>query len=95
MPRSVNAVLDDMAVAAIEITAEDVADIDSDDEVVRVVEASVDDREKGNDELVAGAGINSGVEAAEVEEMEVADTGEVQLNESKKFNEKEILRAQN
>lgn len=93
-PRSANAVLDDVAVAVIEVTADDVAEIDDSDdegnefdEVVRVVEASVDDDERGNDELVAVTGLDSGVvETAEIEAMEVVDTGEVELNESDKFN---------
>lgn len=80
-PRSDNAVLEDvaMAVAVAEVTADDVAEVDPDgegngvDEMVRVIEASVDDEESGLDELRSVIGLGSGVETAEVEAMELAN----------------------
>lgn len=80
-PRSDNAVLEDMAV--IEVTGEDVAEADPVDEVVRVIEASVDDEESDIDELVAVTGPNSGVETAEVETTGVVDTAKAGPNEPK------------
>lgn len=86
-PRSDNAILEDVAV--FEVTADDVAEVDPDDErngvdeVVRVIEASVDDEESGIDELVAVIGLSSGVESAEVEAVNVVDTAGSGLNESK------------
>lgn len=74
-PRSDNAVLSDVAV--VEVTADDVAEVDPVDEVVRVIE------ESGLDELVAVTGLSSGVETAEVEAMEIVDTAEAGLNESR------------
>lgn len=90
-PRSDNAVLEDVAVAVamVEVTAGDVAEVDPDeegnrvDEVVWVIEASADDEESGIDELVAVIGLSSGEETAGVEAMEVVNTGEAELTESK------------
>ena len=79
----------DVAVAVVEVTTDDVADIDPDvegngvDEVVRVIEASVNDEERGVVDMVEVTGPSSGVETAEVEAMEVVNTGEVELNKSK------------
>lgn len=78
-PRSDNAVLEDVTVAVLEVTADDVEEVDPDDEgkgvdeVVRVIEASVGDEESGLDELIAVVGLSSGVETAEVEAMEVVN----------------------
>lgn len=49
-PRSDNAVLED--VALVEVTDNGVAEVDLVDEVVRVIEANVDDEESGIDEVV-------------------------------------------
>lgn len=86
-PRSDNAVLEDVAV--VEVTADDVAEVDPDDEgngvdeVVLVIEASADNEESGIDELVAVTGLSSGLETAEVEAMDVVNTAESGLNKSK------------
>ncbi len=80
-PRSDNAILEDMALA--EVTANDVAELDPVDEVVRVIEASVEDEESGIDELAVVTGLSSGVESAEVEAIEVVDTAEAGRNEPK------------
>lgn len=87
-PRSDNAVLEDVAVAVavVEVTADDVAEVEEGnrvDELVWVIEASADDEESGTDELVTVIGLSSGVETAGVEAMEVANTGEAELTESK------------
>lgn len=96
-PRSDNAVLEDVAVAVavavVEVTADDVAEVEEGnrvdeegnrvDEVVWVIEASADDEKSGIDELVAVIGLSSGAETAGVEAMEVASTGEAELTESK------------
>lgn len=79
--RSDNAILED--VALFEVTANDVVEVDPVDEVVRVIEASVDDEESAIDELAVVAGLSSGVESAEAEAIEVADTAEVGRNEPK------------
>lgn len=74
-PRSDNAILED--VALVEVTANDVAEVNTVDEVARLIEASVDDEESGIDELAVVTGLSSGVESAEVEAMELVDTAEV------------------
>lgn len=80
-PRSDNAVLED--VVLVEVTANDVAEVDPVDEIARVIEASVDDEENGIDELAVVTGLSSGVESAEVEAIEVVDTAEAGRNEPK------------
>lgn len=80
-PRSDNAVLED--VALVEVTANEVAEVDPVEEVVWVIEARFDDEESGIDELAVATGLSSGVESAEVEAIEVVDTAEAGRNEPK------------
>lgn len=79
--RSDNAVLEDMAL--VEVTANGVAEVDPVDELVRVIEASVDDEESDIDGLAVVTGLSSGVESAKVEAIEVVDTAEAGRNEPK------------
>lgn len=69
--------------ALVEVTTNDVVEVDPVDEVVRVIETSVDDEESGIDELVVVTGLSSGVESAEAEAIEVLDTAEAGRNEPK------------
>lgn len=81
IPRSDNAVLED--VALVEVTANEVAEVDPVEEIVWVIEARFDDEESGIDELAVVTGLSSGVESAEVEAIEVVDTAEAGRNEPK------------
>lgn len=83
-PRSDNAILEDVALA--EVTTNDVVEVDPVDEVVRVIEASVDDEDSSIDELAVVTGLRSGVESAEAEAIEVLDTAEAGCNEPKESN---------
>lgn len=72
-PRSDKAILEE--VALVEVTTNDVVEVDPVDEVVRVIEVSVADEENGIDELAVVTALSSGAESAEAEAIEVVDTG--------------------